>query len=73
MSKAKPNSTTTAKEGIADENITEFPFWTNEPGQPPQFWGTHWQCDLCDAISSLGPAEIRHADDCPNAGTAITG
>jgi hypothetical protein len=65
MSKAKPNSTTTTKEGIATENITEIPLWSDDVNGSPQFWGTHWQCDLCNAMSSLGPTEIRHKQDCP--------
>jgi hypothetical protein len=55
-------------EESTDRDITEFPMWTNEPGEDPQFWGTHYQCELCEEISSLGPADIRHAADCPNGG-----
>jgi hypothetical protein len=50
------------------QDITEIPMWTNEPGEAPQFWGTHYQCESCNGISSRSPEDIQHTDECPNGG-----
>jgi hypothetical protein len=73
IEKAKQHSTAEEQESIVPENITEVPLWAEDVNGTPKFWGTHWQCDLCDAISGSGPQDIHHKDACPNAGTEVIG
>lgn len=63
MSKAESSSTADGQESI--DSISKFPYWLNEPDEAPRFLGIHWQCEICDQMSSLSGENIRHDAECP--------